>query len=63
MYISRLIMLALGAVLAPFIFMMLALPKFSDFAIVSIKTYFVNVFMVFVHIVIISASRSLSGFA
>jgi len=53
MYISRLIMLALGAVLAPFIFMMLALPKFSDFAIVSIKTYFVNVFMVFVHIVII----------
>jgi len=53
MYISRLIMLALGAVLAPFIFMMLALPKFSDFAIVSIKTYFVNVFMVFVHVVII----------
>jgi len=53
MYISRLIMIALGAVLAPFIFMMWALPKFSDFATISIKTYFVNVFVVFVHVVII----------
>lgn len=53
MYISRLIMIALGAVLAPFIFMLWALPKFSDFATISIKTYFVNVFMVFVHVVII----------
>jgi len=53
MYISRLIMIALGAVLAPFIFMLWALPRFSDFATISIKTYFVNVFMVFVHVVII----------
>jgi hypothetical protein len=53
MYISRLIMIALGAVLAPFIFMLWALPKFSDFATISIKTYFVNVFMVFVHVAII----------
>ncbi len=53
MYISRLILIALGAVLAPFIFMLWALPKFSDFATISIKTYFVNVFMVFVHVVII----------
>lgn len=53
MYISRLIMIALGAVLAPFIFMLWALPKFTDFATISIKTYFVNVFMVFVHVVII----------
>lgn len=53
MYISRLIMIALGAVLAPFVFMLWALPKFSDFASIAIKTYFVNVFMVFVHVVII----------
>jgi hypothetical protein len=53
MYISRLIMIALGAVLAPFVFMMWALPKFSDFATIAIKTYFVNIFIVFVHVVII----------
>ena len=58
MYISRLIMIALGAVLAPFIFMMWALPKFSDFATISIKTYFVNVFIVFVHVVIIQLAGS-----
>ncbi len=58
MYISRLIMIALGAVLAPFIFMMLALPKFSDFAVISIKTYFVNIFVVFVHVVIIQLAGS-----
>jgi len=52
-YISRLIMIALGAVLAPFVFMMWALPRFSDFATIAVKTYFVNVFMVFVHVVII----------
>ena len=58
MYISRLIMISLGAVLSPFIFIMWILPKFSDFANVAVKTYFVTVFMVFVHVVIIQLAGS-----
>ncbi len=58
MYISRLIMIALGAVLSPFIFMMWTLPKFSDFASIAVKTYFVTVFMVFVHVVILQLAGS-----
>jgi len=58
MYISRLIMISLGAVLSPFIFMLWTLPKFSDFASIAVKTYFVTVFMVFVHVVIIQLAGS-----
>ena len=58
MYISRLIMIALGAVLSPFIFMMWTLPKFSDFASIAVKTYFVTVFVVFVHVVILQLAGS-----
>jgi hypothetical protein len=58
MYISRLIMIALGAVLSPFIFLLWALPKFSDMAYISIKTYIVTVFIVFVHVIIIQLAAS-----
>lgn len=53
MYISRLIVISLGAVLSPFIFLLLLLPKTSDFAQMAIKGYFVSVFMVFIHVVTI----------
>lgn len=58
MYISRLILISLSAVLAPFIFLLWSLPKFSDFAWISIKTYMVSVFVVFVHVVIIQLAAS-----
>jgi hypothetical protein len=58
LYISRLIMISLGAVLAPFIFLLWAIPKTSDFAEISIKTYTVTVFIVFVHVVIIQLASS-----
>ena len=57
-YITRLITLALGAVLAPLIFLLWALPKFSDFAEISIKAYIVTVFTVFVHVVIIQLASA-----
>lgn len=57
-YISRLIMLSLAAVLAPFIFLLWALPKFSDMAEIAVKTYVVTVFTVFVHVVIIQLASS-----
>jgi len=58
MYISRLIFISLGAVLSPFIFLLSALPKFSDFALIAIKTYLVSIFIVFVHVVIIQLASS-----
>lgn len=57
-YIMRLITLALGAVLSPLIFLLWAMPKFSDFAEISIKTYLVTVFTVFVHVVIIQLASA-----
>ncbi|MCL4354813.1 pilin [Patescibacteria group bacterium] len=58
LYISRLIMISLGAVLSPFIFLLWLLPKFSDFAEIAVKTYVVTVFIVFVHVVIIQLAAS-----
>jgi hypothetical protein len=53
MYISRLIVISLGAVLAPFIFLLWTIPKTSDFAEMAVKGYFVSVFTIFVHVVAI----------
>lgn len=58
LYVSRLIMIFLGAVMAPLMFLLWALPKFSDFATASFKTYFVTVFMAFVHVVIIQLASA-----
>ena len=57
-YISRLILVALGAVISPLIFLLWVLPKFSDFAEIAIKTYLVTIFSVFVHVVIIQLASS-----
>ncbi len=58
MYISRLIMVSLGAVLSPLVFLLWAIPKFSDFAEVAVKTYIATVFIIFVHVVIIQLASS-----
>ena len=58
MYISRLIIISLGAVLSPLVFLLWTLPKTSAFAEMAIKGYFVSVFMVFIHIVTIQLAGS-----
>jgi hypothetical protein len=58
MYISRLIMISLFAVLSPFIFLLWTIPKLSDIAEIAIKSYFVTVFIVFVHVVVIQLAAS-----
>lgn len=58
MYISRLILVSLGAVLSPFIFLLWAVPKTAGLAEMAIKTYCVTVFMVFVHVVTIQLAAS-----
>jgi len=57
-YITRLIIVALGAVLSPLIFLLWAVPKFSDFAEISIKTYVMMVFSIFVHVVVIQLASA-----
>lgn len=58
LYITRLIAISLAAVLAPFIFLLWVIPRFSDFAEIAIKSYMVTVFTVFVHVVIIQLAGS-----
>ena len=53
MYISRLIVIVLGAVLSPFIFLLWTLPKTADIAEMAVKGYFVSVFTIFIHVVTI----------
>ncbi len=57
-YVARLIFISLGAVLSPFIFLLWTLPKFEDFAEISVKSYFVSVFTIFVHVVVIQLASS-----
>ncbi|MEP7167450.1 MAG: pilin [Candidatus Woesebacteria bacterium] len=57
-YITRLITIALGTVLAPLICLLWAIPKFSDFAEICAKSYLVTIFSIFVHVVIIQLAAS-----
>jgi hypothetical protein len=57
-YITRLIIIAVGAVLSPLLFLLWALPRFSDFVEISTKSYLMTIFSVFVHIVVIQLSAS-----
>mgnify|MGYP000168033338 CR=1 FL=1 len=57
-YISRLMLLAFGAAVSPFIFLLWLLPKTSDFAESSIKAYVVTIFSLFVHVVIIQLASA-----
>ncbi len=57
-YITRLMILALGAVVSPFIFMIWLLPRWSDFAEGLMKSYVVMVFSLFVHVVIIQLASA-----
>lgn len=58
LYIVRLITLSLGVVMAPIVFLLWAIPKFSDFAEISIKAFLVTVYTVFVHVVIIQLASA-----
>lgn len=62
MYITRLIFISLGAVLAPLVFLLWTIPKFSDFAEIAIKSYLVTVFIIFVHVVVIQLASAFLTF-
>ncbi len=58
MYISRLILISLGAVLSPLVCIAWVLPKFSNMAEIAIKTYLTTVFISFVHVIVIQLASS-----
>jgi len=57
-YITRLIAVALGAVLSPFAFLLWSIPKFADYGEGMVKSYIIAVYTVFVHVVIIQLAGS-----
>ena len=58
-YVGRLVTLFIGAVLSPIVAMVWLIPGFRDFAETAFKTYFITVFVLFVHVVILQLSASL----
>ncbi len=52
-YVTRLVVLYLGAILSPLIMMLLLLPSFKDFVSISIRTYLTTVFVLFIHVIIL----------
>lgn len=63
-YISRLMILAFGGVIAPLICLLWLVPKMSDFAESAAKAYIITIFTLFIHVIIIqlaSAFLTISG--
>ncbi len=58
-YFTRLAIIAIGAVLSPLMFLLWAIPNYTDFAEISAKSYISNIFTTVVHAVIILLSTSL----
>lgn len=58
-YVLRLVVLYIGAVLSPLIFLVWLLPPFKDFAESAMKTYVMTIFVLFIHVVILSLAASI----
>ena len=58
-YVMRLVVLYLGAILSPLIFLLWLLPSFKDFVSAAIKTYVTTIFVLFVHVVILLLAASI----
>lgn len=57
-YVSRLMILAFGAVMAPLLCLLWVMPKMNDFAEAVAKTYIVMIFSLFIHVVIIQLASA-----
>ena len=58
-YIGRIVTLYLGAVLAPLLILLWLLPSFRDFAENALKAYLATVFVLFIHVIILTLAGSL----
>lgn len=57
-YISRLMILAFGAVISPLVCLLSLSPKMADFVGNATKIYFITVFTVFLHVIIIQLASA-----
>ncbi|MCL5411926.1 MAG: hypothetical protein M1150_04315 [Patescibacteria group bacterium] len=57
-YISRMILIALGAALSPLLFLIWAIPKTADLAEIAVRGYLVTIFSIFIHVVIIQLASA-----
>ena len=61
-YIMRLVTLYVGAIMTPLVVLLWLIPAFKDFAVTTLKTYLVTIFILFVHaVVLILAASILAG--
>lgn len=58
-YVMRLVILYLGTILAPLVFLLWLLPGFKDFVGAAVKTYITTIFVLFVHVVILLLAASI----
>ena len=53
-YLIRLVIVYLGAILAPIVFLLALLPAFRDFSQIALKSYLATIFVLFVHSLILA---------
>ncbi len=58
-YVLRLVVIYLGAVLAPLIVLMQLLPFTKGFTVAAVRTYFYTIFVLFIHAIILSLAAGL----
>jgi len=58
-YVTRIVTLYVGAILAPVVILLQLIPGFRDFSATAIKTYITTIFILFVHVVILTLIASL----
>lgn len=58
-YVGRLVTLFIGAVLSPLVILVWLIPGFKDFSETAMKTYLTTVFVLFIHVVILTLAGSL----
>lgn len=58
-YVGRLVTLFIGAVLSPLVILIWLIPGFRDFSETAMKTYLTTIFVLFVHVVLLTLAGSL----
>jgi hypothetical protein len=58
-YVGRIVTLYLGAVLSPLLVLLWVIPSFKDFVSGAVKTYISTIFVLFIHVVILTLAASI----
>ena len=58
-YVGRIVTLFIGAVLSPLVLLLWLVPGFKDFSETAMKTYLTSIFVLFIHVVILTLAASL----